>query len=258
MWGAERTNLERRDTRPFALQTIVEYQFARDRVTGLNVADIGCGSGYGTKLLAEEARSATGVDRSPQAISFAKERYGSTSPAYLCADAMGISNRGVRFEAAVACHFIEHVEDQAGLLQELRRILISPGLMFIATPNRLTSLMDNPYHYRELTYDELEHMMRAVFPHVEMYSVVMSERLQAYREIRRRTVRRLYALDPLRLRYRVPRRIHQMLFDIAALVGNRLIARSADRQGFQLALSDFTIVEGEDPDCLDLIAVARL
>ena len=53
MWSAERINPDRQDTKPFALQTSAEYRFIRDRVTGLNVADIGCGSGYGSAILAE-------------------------------------------------------------------------------------------------------------------------------------------------------------------------------------------------------------
>ena len=40
MWSAERINPDRQDTKPFTLQTSAGYRFIRDRVTGLNVADI--------------------------------------------------------------------------------------------------------------------------------------------------------------------------------------------------------------------------
>ena len=258
MRSAERINPDRQDTKPFALQTTADYRFIRDRVTGLNVAHIGCGSGNGSAILAEGAQHVTGVDRSAEAISWAEVRYGNSILTSLCAQAMDLPSQGMRFQALVIPHFLEHVIDQHDLIRLLKQMPVLPGFLCVATPIGLASLMDNPYHYQELTHAELEEMLTAEFSHVDTYSLVMSERLQSYREIRRRAVRRLYALDPLRLRYRVPRRVHQVLFDLAALIGNRVIARAADQQGFELTLDDYTVVEGKNPECLDLVAVAHL
>ena len=109
--------------------------------------------------------------------------------------------------------------------------------------------MDNPYHYQELTHAELEGMLTAEFSHVETYSLVMSERLQSYREIRRRAVRRLYALDPLRLRYRVRAGCINYCSTWRRSSEIELIARAADQQGFELTLADYTVVEGKNPEC---------
>ena len=139
MWSAERINPDRQDTKPFALQTTAEYRFIRDRVTGLNVADIGCGPGFGSAILAEGAQHVTGVDRSAEAIAWAEVRYGNSILSFLCADAMDLPSQGMRFQAVVISHFLEHVIDQHDLIRLLKQMLVPPGFLCVATPNRLTS-----------------------------------------------------------------------------------------------------------------------
>ena len=51
------------------------YEFARPYCAGADVLDAGCGVGYGTAHLAEEARHVLGVDRSEEAIDYARGRY---------------------------------------------------------------------------------------------------------------------------------------------------------------------------------------
>ena len=189
MWSAERINPDHQDTKPFALQRTADYRFIRDGVTGLNVLHIGCGSGYGSAILAEGAQHVTGVDRSAEAISWAEVRYGNSILTFLCAEAMDLPGQGMRFQALVVSHFLVHAIDQHDLIRLLKQVPVFPGFLCVATPNGLASLMYNPYHYQQLTRAELEGILTAEFSHVETYSLVMSERLQSYREIRRRAVR---------------------------------------------------------------------
>lgn len=258
MLSAERSKPNSRDTEPYVLQTTAGYTFAREFVAGLDVADVGCGYGYGSAVLSESAQHVTGIDRSGGAISWARKSYSGPRLDFLREDVERMPAKDSQFQAIVIAHFLEHVEDQRALLRVLKGMLISPGVLFVTTPNRLTSVVDNPYHLRELSHVELERILRLEFSHVEMYSLMMSARLKTYREVRRRIVQQYYALDPLQLRKRVPRRVHQWLFNLATLVGNRLIARAAIRQSIEISDEDYRIVEGKDPTSLDLIAVARL
>lgn len=52
-------------------------------------------------------------------------------------------------------------------------------------------------------------------------------------------------------------RILQLLFDLMAFLGNRLIARQAGKNNDEITLDDFIIVPGKLTGCLDLIAIAR-
>ena len=51
------------------------YEFAQPYCAGREVLDAGCGVGYGTAFLAETARRVVGVDRSGDAIDYARTRY---------------------------------------------------------------------------------------------------------------------------------------------------------------------------------------
>jgi len=55
---------------------LVRYQLAAQIAAGKNILDIACGSGYGSKILAEAgALKVTGVDRDAEALEAAKKNY---------------------------------------------------------------------------------------------------------------------------------------------------------------------------------------
>ena len=54
---------------------LARYALARQWAKGLRLLDAGCGSGYGTALLAGTAREAVGLDLSADALSYAREHY---------------------------------------------------------------------------------------------------------------------------------------------------------------------------------------
>jgi len=256
----ERLNPEQCDDPPHYHMVLAEYQFARDRMEGLTVADIGCGMGYGAALLAERAKQVIGFDRAAEAITWAQEHYQQPNLKFERADVFSLPQRGETYQGIVMNQFLEHfyAEDQVRLLQMVKEILEPPGVLVVATPNRLLSYTENAYHYRELSHQELEGLLKPLFPQVEMYSVLASERVQAYREKRRAVIRRIYALDPLKLRRRIPRGLWQWVYDVGGPLASRLIARRAGKLALQVSAEDFTIVPGVYPDCVDLVALARL
>ena len=60
-------------------QTVCEhihrYHFAKQLVNNKVVLDAACGSGYGSALLAEEAKEVYGIDISEEAIEYARSNY---------------------------------------------------------------------------------------------------------------------------------------------------------------------------------------
>ena len=51
------------------------YEWIADRVGGLRVADLACGEGYGSDVLARTAAEVVGVDANPEAHEHARLRY---------------------------------------------------------------------------------------------------------------------------------------------------------------------------------------
>ena len=100
---------------------LARYEFAAQHVRPGRLLDIACGVGYGTALLVErrsDVTEALGVDRSPDAIAYARARYGNARTSFLVADAMGYEDHQ-RFDTIVTLETIEHLPDPKGFLRRL-------------------------------------------------------------------------------------------------------------------------------------------
>jgi SAM-dependent methyltransferase len=152
------------------------YWFALPLVTGKRVIDLGCGEGYGSFLLARTAASVVGLDIDAAAIAHARGRYG-----YLRNNLSFIEGSMTtvpvaeteRFDVAVCFEVLEHIDDHERLLAEVRRLLTPGGVLVISTPNRRVysdkTGYRNPFHVKELYFDELEQLLRPRFREVRLF-----------------------------------------------------------------------------------------
>lgn len=151
---------------------VSRYHFASRFASGRTVADLGCGTGYGSAILAQQAAQVHGFDLSPEAISWAADRYRlpnlAFAPADCCSVPLGDGSAGL----VVAFELIEHLEHPTGLLREARRILAHDGLFCVSTPNAAYYAASrgatgpNPFHAREFHFAEFHALLAEFFPHV--------------------------------------------------------------------------------------------
>jgi ubiquinone/menaquinone biosynthesis C-methylase UbiE len=151
------------------------YQYASNRVKG-NILDVGCGTGYGTKMLLDASHNSVyGIDVSRNAICYAETNY--PGPKYICSSAETLPFEDECFDAITAFEVIEHVPDPYKTLSELQRVLKKGGDLFISTPNPRHLLnvgrhfvlgrpypekiiMSNIYHLKEFYYEEFVKLLR--------------------------------------------------------------------------------------------------
>lgn len=149
------------------------YAFAAQFVAGLAVLDAACGEGYGAAILARSAESVTGVDKSKKAVAHARRRYDLDNVEFLEADCCDLPFDDDRFDCIVSFETIEHLEDQAGMLAEFRRVLKPSGFMVISSPDKAVysdqQNFDNPHHVRELYADQFRALLDAHFPACRMF-----------------------------------------------------------------------------------------
>jgi SAM-dependent methyltransferase len=172
------------------------YEFAQPFCAGGEVLDAGCGVGYGSASLAEVARRVVGVDRSPDAVEYARSRYARENVEFRVGDLLDLDLPDASFDAVCAFETIEHLGDQERFVAEMRRLLRPGGAFCVSTPRvgETTDSPANPFHERELSASDFERLLRVSFDEVELYG---QRRLQTGRH---RLVQRL---DVLGLRRRL-------------------------------------------------------
>jgi SAM-dependent methyltransferase len=173
------------------------YEFARLRCRDRDVLDAGCGVGYGTAFLAEEARRAVGVDLSDDAITYGRRRYAAPNVEFLVGDLAALPLEDASFDLVCAFEVIEHLPAAARFVAEARRVLRPGGTLIVSTPRAETMEEHpaNPFHVREFSAADFERLLRAEFADVELLG-----------QRRRQTARHraLQRVDVLGLRRRFP------------------------------------------------------
>jgi SAM-dependent methyltransferase len=148
------------------------YAYASTLVNGKRVLDLACGEGYGAKLLATAATFVVGVDIDENVIRHASEKYACANLEFLkgLMAAVPIAEDH-SFDAIVCFEAIEHVEDHDAVLAEVTRLLKPDGIFVVSTPNKAIyhdeSLEDNPFHLKELYFDEFQQLLSQHFRDVQ-------------------------------------------------------------------------------------------
>jgi SAM-dependent methyltransferase len=225
------------------------YAFARDRIAGGRVLDLGCGTGYGTATLCGAGAKVVGVDRVAPAPASRR-----SDAAFLRADLRGLPLRLRCFDLVVSFQVIEHLEDPTVYLDAIAALLREDGLAILTTPNVHLSDGVNPYHVHEYAGDELRARLLRHFGEVELHGIGMSEPVRAYMAARSRRIQRIMRLDPLRLRDRLPRPLVERLFAaFAVLVRRRTHAGDGAPEA---GAADFPVGPARD-DAIDWLALCR-
>jgi SAM-dependent methyltransferase len=235
---------------------LAAYHYARELARDLQVLDAGCGEGFGTVLLAETARRVTGIDYSSDAVK-AAATYKRPNLEFRQLDVYQLPGLDLRFDLITNFQVVEHLTDPAKFLTAVRAALKPEGVLMLTTPNRLTSVSENPYHVREYVAAELLDMLRPIFSRVEMLSMMGNAKVRAFDEERARQVRRILRLDPLGLRHHLPERFVKLVFGRLAVMVRRRVA-DRDQDSRSIVPGDFSVLPSVHPEALDLIALCRI
>lgn len=212
---------------PLHQRLLKAYVVARDMVEG-NVLEVGCGEGRGIGLLLEKSVTFTAIDKIGESISKLRQAY----PSATFIDAFIPPFRGIEdnsIDTLVSFQVIEHINDDLGFLKEIHRVLRPGGKALLTTPNRTYTLSRNPWHVREYTGSELLTLAGKVFSKCRMQGIVGNEKVMAYYEQNKKSVRRITRFDVLDLQHRLPASLLKVPYEILNRL-NRKRLQSGDNK----------------------------
>lgn len=151
------------------LEHVHRYLMARLLARGKDVLDIASGEGYGSAMLAEEARSVIGVDNSEHAVLHAAATYRMGNLQYRHGACEAIPLDDCSVDLVVSFETIEHHDQHEAMMREIRRVLRPDGLLVISSPDKYeyseVRAYQNPYHVKELYQREFEALIGKHFLH---------------------------------------------------------------------------------------------
>ena len=151
---------------------LAPYRYALPYVAGKEVLEVGCNWGYGSHVLAEQARHVVGFDLNPTFVSYGSQHLASNNLRLMVHDASSpFPFPGESFDIVFSSEVIEHVANFSNCIREMHRVLRPDGMLILKTPNlafarRWHAL--NPYHLKVFLPDELEDLLVEYFGEVEI------------------------------------------------------------------------------------------
>jgi SAM-dependent methyltransferase len=140
-----------------AVEHLHRYELAAELCQGLRVADVGCGSGYGSRLMRASCPSVTGIDVDEATIEVARATVGQDADMRLeVAEAQEFLEGDLvgEFDAIVMLETLEHLERPEDALNALRRHAAHGLKAVVSVPNSKWLQEDNPYHRMDFGYEE--------------------------------------------------------------------------------------------------------
>ena len=118
------------------------------------VVDLGCGIGYGSRLMIDnpDVEKVIGYDICEDTIKYAKEHF-SKDGVYLTNESKLMGNSDV----LVALELIEHIEDSSEFYDYVK--VADPNMVIISFPNK-PSTSYNPYHHHDYVKQDIVDIMK--------------------------------------------------------------------------------------------------
>jgi ubiquinone/menaquinone biosynthesis C-methylase UbiE len=148
------------------IEHLHRYAFALSLIKRKNIADIACGEGYGSNLMANYASSVVGIDISTEAIEHAANKYKRPNLNFLNGSATAFPCKDNSMDAVVSFETLEHHDKHDEMMLEIIRVLKNDGLLIMSTPEKENYRKidsNNSFHVKELDFKEFSYLIKKYF-----------------------------------------------------------------------------------------------
>jgi len=150
------------------------YRFAKEFIKDKRGLDLGCGEGYGSFMLSEEAEEIIGIDIDEVIIRHASTKYIRENLRFIRGSITDIPIKGEKgFDVITCFETIEHIVDHHKLMKEVKGLIKDEGIFIISSPNKYLYAdkpnFRNPFHFNELYFDEFRSLLNEYFRNTFIY-----------------------------------------------------------------------------------------
>jgi 2-polyprenyl-3-methyl-5-hydroxy-6-metoxy-1,4-benzoquinol methylase len=148
------------------------YRLACEYTEGKDVLDCASGTGYGAHALSllGRAKSVRGVEYSEDAVKYAQAMYATDIVSFQQGTILDLPFEDNAIDVFTSFETIEHIENEAGQLDEIHRVLKPGGLYIMSTPNDWESDKVHPHHVRQYDYNSLKGALSGKFSIQRIYN----------------------------------------------------------------------------------------
>jgi 2-polyprenyl-3-methyl-5-hydroxy-6-metoxy-1,4-benzoquinol methylase len=251
LYTAERSNEKSTSDNPIVQRHIYAYEQALTFIKG-HALEVGCGEGYGSKMLRPQANQYTALDKF-EALN--KENLAGIEFKQMNVPPFkGLMDN--TYDVAVSFQVIEHIDDDNLFIKEIHRVLKPGAKLVLTTPNIKMSLTRNPYHVREYTWQELEAKLKKYFSKVELKGIFGDKKAMEYFEQNKASVKKFTRFDVFNLQYLLPRSVLRIPYDIANRMNRLKLQKENGGLVNEISAQNFYL-EQADENCFDLFAVCE-
>lgn len=164
-------------------EALARYEFAKKYVkSGMNVLDLGSGTGYGTSVLGLVDANILGIDINAEAVDFSNKHYGTKNIKFRKGDILNSLPKN-EYNLVTSFEVLEHLKNPEKFLKNINSALVKNGVFIMSTPNSDVISPDggvgSPYHTKEFNYAELNKMLKKNFKHVKIFGQFKSKKAHA-------------------------------------------------------------------------------
>lgn len=233
------------------------YEYARPFIEGKDIADVGCGNGYGSEYMAGYAKSVIGLDYSEATVADNSQRLKHlTNLSFKSCKVPPLALDDCSVDVVTAFQFIEHIHPRREFMQDVLRVLKPGGVFICTTPNSKKSIARNPFHVFEYTFNEMQQEAGNVFQQIELQGLDGNDKVNTYYAKNQAWAKKILRLDPLGIHKLIP---SSWIVGIYNRLTSNMRKKLAEDQPEALTFTtaDFHLKRSELDTCWDIFLVAK-
>ena len=228
------------------------YQITKGQISG-KVLEVGSGMGYGIKELAPIAAEYVALDKYETVVD--QQLYPNVKFIQEVIPPFA-SFEDDTFDFVVCFQVIEHIDEDAEVIAEIKRVLKPGGKLIMTTPNIKTTLTRNPWHVREYTTSEFESLIGRSFQKIDLQGIYGDEMVMQYYNDHKASLHKILKYDVLNLQYRLPNWMLRIPYDFLDRM-NRNKSHDANPGLLDQINSESFYLDDVSDQCLDFYVIAE-